>query len=271
MANADTEAPVNAYYKVTTRQAGTPEQVQYLDKLSRPVRTVMDGFSDTDRVATDIQYNARGLKTFESVPYHLDAESYGTYYDDYDPIGRLKEKRKQQADGTLTTEYTYSGFTTTIEAGDLPVMTRTYNSRKQLVSTTDSMGGTTRYAYDNMGNPIIIRDASGNDIKADYNGFGHKLEVDDPNMGNTVFITNGFGDVEHERDANQDTVDLTYDLLGSGGPVVRQIIQTRLYRILLLRLAGTSMATEQNVKLVCCAWSRKMEWKGSMSTTLPCV
>ena len=211
---ADADKPTHAAYRVVTRQAGAPEQIQYLDKLNRTLRTSLTAFDGTGKIFTDVTYDVRGLVSFESVPYLSGDARYGTTYIEYDFLGRLREKRKDQADGYLETKYVHAGFTTTITAGSLGAMSRTYNSKKQLVSTSDSLSNQTHYAYDNMGNPIVIRDANNNDIVADYNGLGHKLYVNDPNMGQTDFIVNGFGDVEFELDANKDTIDYEYDLLG---------------------------------------------------------
>jgi RHS repeat-associated protein len=213
-ASGDNNAPDYAEWKQVSVQMGSPEQTAYFDIFNRPLRTTVENFAGDGTYITDIEYDARGLNAFESAPYETGNSRYGTRYTAYDSLGRLTGKSVDQVDTSLVTRYIHSGFTTTIEAGNLPDMTRSYNSLNQLLHTQDADSGETHYAYDSMGNPIVIRDANGNDIKASYNGLGHKLYVDDPNMGRTDFINNSFGEVENENDANGDVLDYTYDTLG---------------------------------------------------------
>ncbi|WMS87509.1 hypothetical protein [Pleionea litopenaei] len=72
----------------------------------------------------------------------------------------------------------------------------------------------TRYAYDGMGNPIIMQDANGHSITAEYNALGQKKRVDDPNMGSKTFTYTGFGEVHSETDAKGITTTFEYDRLG---------------------------------------------------------
>lgn len=209
----DGTAPERAAFKMVTSQAGAPNQTQYFDKFNRVLRTVSVGFNAADNYLMDVSYDNLGRKTFESMPYKAGDASYGTHFNSYDNLNRLLQKTTDQADNTLTTVYVHSGFTTEITAGSLE-MSRTYNGNKQLISTIDDLGGSTQYAYDNMGNPVVIKDANGNLITANYNGLGHKLYVDDPNMGQSIFVNNTFGEVEVEQDANGDAIDFIYDSLG---------------------------------------------------------
>lgn len=207
-------APSYAFWQQVTRQVGAPEQIQYFDKLGRVLRSTVEGFDGSNEYVTDKEYNARGLVTFESVPYKDNHSRYGTSYTQYDSLGRLLAKDTDQADVDLSTSYSYSGYTATVDVDGLPDMTRTYNGANQLIYTVDAKGGTTRYAYDNLGNPIVIRDAKNNNIKAKYNGLGHKLYVDDPNMGRSDFVNNAFGEVESETDASNHVITYQYDTLG---------------------------------------------------------
>ncbi|BBM03558.1 RHS repeat-associated core domain-containing protein [Microbulbifer sp. GL-2] len=94
------------------------------------------------------------------------------------------------------------------------LMSRTYNGLQQLTETVDALSGTTRYAYDGAGNPIVLQDANSNRITANYNTLGQKEWVDDPNMGAKSFTYTGFGEVETEIDGNLDITSFTYDRLG---------------------------------------------------------
>ncbi|MEX2964351.1 polymorphic toxin type 43 domain-containing protein [Microbulbifer sp. TYP-18] len=106
-----------------------------------------------------------------------------------------------------------TGFTTDIQVNGR-TMSRTYNGLQQLTETVDALGGSTRYAYDGAGNPIVLQDADTNRITAKYNALGQKDWVDDPNMGLKSFTYTGFGEVETETDGNLDVTSFVYDRLG---------------------------------------------------------
>ncbi|WP_444900371.1 RHS repeat domain-containing protein [Microbulbifer sp. VAAC004] len=182
------------------------------------IRTEVQAFDGSDWIARTVTYNALGQTTFESVPHYASSgTSYGTRYLDYDTFGRALHKTVNQTNGQqLDVTYTHeqaSGFTTDILVNGR-TMSRTYNGLQQLTETVDALSGTTRYAYDGAGNPIVLRDASSNRITAKYNALGQKEWVDDPNMGSKSFTYTGFGEVETEIDGNLDITSFTYDRLG---------------------------------------------------------
>ncbi|MFS1526289.1 RHS repeat-associated core domain-containing protein [Microbulbifer sp. 2304DJ12-6] len=207
-----------AVFKAIQQQAGTPMQIIYHDRLGRVIRTEAQAFDGSDWIARTVTYNALGQTTFESVPHYASSgTSYGTRYLDYDTFGRALRKTVNQTNGQqLEVTYTHeqgSGFTTSIQVNGR-LMSRTYNGLQQLTETVDALGGTTRYAYDGAGNPIVLQDAAGNRITARYNALGQKDWVDDPNMGSKSFTYTGFGAVEAEIDGNLDITSFTYDRLG---------------------------------------------------------
>ena len=205
----------NARYKISSYQAGAPEQHVYLDLLDREVGTDVSNFAGTADIRLRRSFNARGLVAFESVPHDVTTHSsLGTRYTDYDALGRGLVKEMDQSDGSvLTATYTHTRFKTDIDAGGL-LMHRIYNGLDQLVQTKDAMGGHTQYAYDAAGNPIVIADPGGHKIKSRYNSLGFKEFVDDPNMGLKSFSYNAVGEVLTETDANLNTLTYTYDDLG---------------------------------------------------------
>ncbi len=197
---------------VASYQTGTPKQVNRVDILGRPVRNETTGFND-DLIYQDISYNARGLIASESAPYTAGGIIHNTTYKNYDVLGRAGKKVTPQTNGNLTVTYTYKGFKTDITTADLS-MSRSYNGLKQLVQTTDALGGITQYRYDGGGNPIKIEDAAGNIISAHYDKLGRKTWVDDPNQGKTTFSYNAFGELLSETDANSATITYTMDTFG---------------------------------------------------------
>lgn len=209
----DADAPSDAAYQYYVVDAAGGESVQYFNKFGMLLRTKTKGF-DGSSIFVNKVYNEKNLVHFESTPSFSVNNTSGSYYE-YDDLLRVINKQTDQTDGqVLNVNYIHSGHSTTIEASDLPDMSRTYDVAGRLIKTVDAMNGVTRYAYDGMSNPIVIRDALGNDIVAQYNGFGHKLYVNDPNMGRSDFIYNGFGELQQETDANNDVISYLYDGLG---------------------------------------------------------
>ena len=206
----------HAVYRVTQVQAGNPTVHRYFDRLNREVTSLTRNFQNTNWLRDHRRYDERGLLAWESKQRDVaDDSAYTyTYYESYDALGRLLEKRTPQANGGhLSTSYYYDGLVTEISAGSLS-MKRKYNGLSQLVWTEDAMQGMTRYAYDGAGNPISLQDANSHTIHAWHNALGHKTKVNDPNMGIKTFGYNTFGEVELETDANGDTLTMDYDVLG---------------------------------------------------------
>jgi RHS repeat-associated protein len=203
----------NTVYKLATFQAGSPTVYEHKDMFNRSLLAETVGFDGTSLYAYTT-VNALGQKLFESVPSTNRSTTLGTHYNSYDALGRLTSRTTHNAGGTLLVEYRYDGHKTYIQAGDMPEMSRTHSGTGQLMQTTDSLDGVTQYAYDGMGNPIVMRDAKGNDITAQYNALGQKQWVNDPNMGQKTFTYTGFGEVHTELDANGNTTRYVYDNLG---------------------------------------------------------
>jgi RHS repeat-associated protein len=209
----------NAVLMMVTRQAGVPESAVYQNALGQTLRTRTKGF-DGSNIYQDTIYDERGLVKKQS-NLHSGIASY-TNFDSYDALGRLKKKTSPQTNGNLVTEYSYNhansletkiDVTPSVSTSDTSItLYKTYNALKQLVSTTDANTGSTYYAYDGQGNPIVIKDAKGNQITAKYDALGRKEWVNDPNMGRTDFVYNAFGELESETDASANEITITYDV-----------------------------------------------------------
>lgn len=219
------ESSAATYYRFT-QQEGSPLQKVFYDLLNRERMKAVTGFGGLT-VYSRVDYNARGDKTFESVPSHSTNSTEGTTFVSFDALGRVTRKETDRAEGGwLVTDYIYSGHTTSIEANDgiTLFMNRTHGGDGKLIRTKDAHNGYTRYAYDSAGNPITLQDAKGASIYAFYNGLGHKTEVRDPNMGTKLFSYNTFGEVEFETDAKSVVTQTIYD--GLGRVVTRKIGST---------------------------------------------
>ncbi len=224
----DTDEPTLAVMQVTTTQSGAPTQKTYTDKLGRSLRSAVAGFEKDQWIFQDKTFDHKGNLTFESIPKDSSGSQYGMTYSGFDVLGRPTTKVTSQACGAdMTATYTYDGFKTEVDVvdgctgGKTLNMRRTYNSLKQLVRTLDAnktnenlQGGITRYAYNNLGLPIVITDTGGNNIVATYNALGQKTQVIDPNQGTTNFVYNGFGELQQETRVGSSTITYVTDELG---------------------------------------------------------
>ena len=210
----------NIRYKVSSYSAGTPISVDYKDKLNRVILSKTEAFEASGWTYVNRTYDSLGRLTFESIPSSSSSETKGTSYSQFDALGRLEKKAVDQPDGNqMNVTYSYSGHETSITAKDSDgnasiSMSRTYSGNGQLMQTTDALEGKTKYAYDAMGNPIVLQDAKGQSVKAKYNALGQKLTINDPNMGAKTFAYTPFGEIYSETDANSDTFYFVYDELG---------------------------------------------------------
>ena len=209
----------NIRYKVTTYQAGSPQSSVYKDRFNRVIAATTEGFVNNNPIYTVTQYDRLGRKTFESIPSFNSTETRGTHYQSFDVLGRLLKRKIDQPHGqTMEVTYQYNRHRTIIEATDITrmktlSMKRSYSANGQLIQTTDALKKVTYYAYDAMGNPIVLKDANGNPIKATYNALAQKQSVNDPNMGVKTFTYSPFGEVLRETDAKNQTTAFTYDKL----------------------------------------------------------
>ncbi|WP_197412268.1 RHS repeat-associated core domain-containing protein [Rheinheimera sp. EpRS3] len=206
----DNNAPDRAVWMQVIIQTGTPQQRIYFDALGRELRKSSVGFQG-DWINLDTEYNERGLVIRQTSPWQAGSAAGETLYSGYDELGRPLGK---SSPGGLQVSYQYSGLDTSIVADGTLTMSRSYNSLKHLMQTTDAKGGVTYYRYNGRGLPIVLQDANGVQLSAGYNALGQKLQVKDPNQGDSSYQYNGFGELEQETDANGLAVRFDYDLLG---------------------------------------------------------
>ena len=214
----DNHAPNHAVIQLLQVASGQPMKKVYQDNLGRTLRIAVESF-DGRWLFTDSHYDSLGRKVFESMPFYLGETPYGITYSAFDDFDRPAQKLTRGNCGDMTTSYTYADFTTNISVSDgcyykTINMSKTYNSRNQLVATVDALNGITRYAYNGQGQPIVIADAKNNVIKARFDAFGRKVNVNDPNQGVTQFHYNGFNELQQEVRSNGVTLRYITDTLG---------------------------------------------------------
>jgi len=214
--------PSLASYSVTQVQDGTPTSVSYFDANNRAIQTKTQSFTGS-WVYTSKTFGARGQVFNETQPNDGYVGAITTTYSHHDALGRVGTKSVDNYPMEYTTRYTYNGLTTNISVtpdrnttGGVTAfnVSRTYNSLKQLIRTTDAKSKKSYFAYKANGSPSVIKDANGNLIKAHYNGLGHKTSLDDPNMGHWEYRYNALGELRYQKDATNITSVFNYDKIG---------------------------------------------------------
>ncbi len=227
-------------YKVQTRKLGAPVMTSWLDKNGQAVLTQSKhsgGTSYTVNLVNPLGQVELTTEPFSNVGF--DAEYHFTL-NTYDERGRLSERLTRVGDlnggnsqcwrdtlydterGQTRIDAYYIGAGCDQDAlGDLTnglTMYRSYDAVGMLRETIDVNNKTTRYWYDAVGNPHVIRDAMNNDITTEYDDLGRKKKVIDLNMGDKYFTYNSFGEVIMEQDEQQFNTGLAnymhYDDLG---------------------------------------------------------
>ncbi|MFH7015999.1 FG-GAP-like repeat-containing protein [Flavobacterium sp. FlaQc-47] len=199
---------------VRTLPAGGGENVETFDDLGRKVqegfRSITGSFSYTDYF---YDIHDRNYKTSEP---HFNSY-YGPWNETkYDVYGRVKQSTS--ATGKIT-DILYSGLTTTVNDGTKS-KTSVKNAIGNVVSMTDTPGGTIRYTYFANGN-LKESDYAGVKTTIKQDGWGRKTELNDSSAGIYTYAYNAFGETTSETTPNGMT---TYILDPVSGKVTRKTI-----------------------------------------------
>ncbi|OMQ12516.1 hypothetical protein BXU01_06465 [[Flexibacter] sp. ATCC 35103] len=172
-------------------------------------KTIMGTFAYVDYVY-DIQ--DRNYKVSE--PYF---GSSGTQWNEtlYDIYGRVKQNISFTG---KSTDINYSGLTTTVNDGTKS-KTSVKNAIGNVISMTDTPGGTIRYTYFANGN-LKESDYAGVKTTIKQDGWGRKTELNDSSAGVYTYAYNAFGETTSETTPNGAT---TY-LLDAVGKVTQKTI-----------------------------------------------
>ncbi|MDD5150456.1 MAG: FG-GAP-like repeat-containing protein [Flavobacterium sp.] len=120
-----------------------------------------------------------------------------------------------------TTTISYSGLTTTVNDGTL-TKTSTKNSLGNIVTMTDTPGGTITYAYFANGN-LKSSDYDGIATTLEQDGWGRKTKLTDPSAGEYTYTYNDLGESLTETTPNGTT---TYTLNAVGKLTNKTIVGT---------------------------------------------
>ncbi len=114
---------------------------------------------------------------------------------------------------TVVYEYNARGQVVRITSA-AGVITRTYNSRDNLLSETDAEGRTTTFTYDDQDNRLTEADALGNTTRYSYDPKGQPLTITNAKGGVTTYTYDAKGNVTSTKDPLGNTITSTYNTRG---------------------------------------------------------
>lgn len=172
-------------------------------------------------VNTARTYDSYGRIASAGVPFSL--SSNGGWVYGYDLLGRATSAQLIQPGGGVDRAYSaaYSGRATRVTDPLTNVKTYITDVAGHLRRVTDplpsngaAIGATTAYDFDDFGNLNKTTDAIGTVWSASYNLRGFRNYVSDPNAGVWNFQGDSLNEATQWTDANNQTFQLKYDLLG---------------------------------------------------------
>ncbi len=183
-------------FKITIGDDGSRSTSQ-IDAYGREVRkgtkTINNKWS-----YIDLEYDSDDRLISESHPYFSDASATVWKETKYDVYGRLIQAVSLKTASTpgKVVNYTYSGLTTTEDDG-IKSKQSVYNALGQIISLTETPGGTITYSYYANGN---LKESvyEGRKIKLEYDGWGNKTKLEDPSAGIYTYQYNAFGELTKE-------------------------------------------------------------------------
>ena len=197
-------------YAVTSTATNEPMTTVIYDALNREVRSTQQRFDGTT-LMVDKAYDTYGNLNKESYPYKSGSPTYKQYT--YDSYNRLTGK----SEAGKTTNYSYSGLSTTVSDGTMSTTTTT-DELGGVVSATDP-AGTINYTLNGAGNPTSISapSSSGSNptTTISYDSYGRRTSIADPSHGTTTYVyhsTEGY--LQSETNAKNQTTSYVCDLYG---------------------------------------------------------
>ncbi|WP_395052173.1 FG-GAP-like repeat-containing protein [Flavobacterium sp.] len=186
------------------------------DILAREIRKGSKNLNGTWTYITT-EYDVFGRKYRVSEPYFNTASptQWTTYnYDDYSrPIKTTSFTGK-------IVNTTYAGLSVNV-ADSVMSKSKTFDANNQVISTTDSPGGTINFTYDANYN-LIESDYDGIKITVAYDNWGRKIQLVDPSSGTNTYSYNAYGEIKTEGNPKGST---TYSYHGLSGRLLTKSIQ----------------------------------------------
>lgn len=231
---------------------------EYLDGLGRKIKETTTG-EDGKTIVTDYYYDEMGRNYRTRGPYFDNSSDpkpwTQTYYDSRGRIDHINTSHETQ--GTVTTQYYYSGLTTRVKDPDdkQKAETKDYLGRIiRVTEYTEEGEKYTNYSYNDAGDLMTVTDARGNVLSFSYDSLGRKRAMNDPDMGRWSYTYDPNGNLKTQSDPKRQTITLEYDQLNrliskgysNGDPTVTYNYDTSINGIGLLHSASNGIVTTLN-------------------------
>jgi YD repeat-containing protein len=200
-------------YQVTATSTGMPATYDFYDSLNRLLAHEQVAFDGGLYIEKNITYDSFGRVSNSYRPYIYGQSAFATSFS-YDALGRMLTST---APNNLVTNYSYSGFTTTvtvINSTGAQTTSKVVNTQGWTTSTTDAAGKVTNFTHDPHGNLLTTTDPKLNKVIMTYDLKGRKTGMNDPDMGAWTYIYDALGQLKSQTDAKAQTTTMVYDLLG---------------------------------------------------------
>lgn len=234
-AAADPAAPVpqpprtGSARRERSGQAGTLDQVAYLDSRGRTLAVLAEGEGDAGRewVATEVsRYAARGPVAAQLQPHYRSGDAWAppdpavpALRFRYDPVGRMVEQlrpggaRVRQEHGP---GWVRSQEETTLAGQRHHVVTTRLDAQRRVVAVeheTSTGTAVTRYRYAARDRLVAVELADGGRVMLTSDLLGRLLAQDAPATGRTRFVLDAAGNQAGRLLANGGSTSTTFDAL----------------------------------------------------------
>ena len=208
--------------KITTNAIGL-SSIEYIDGLGRKYKTVSSGEDGMVQrnITSEVFYNNRGLQESESLPHYVDEAvdqiSYVRY--EYDIRGRVKKTISdfpgtlKDAEGTVNYISPLYVETTDPRGHKKGTLKDVYGNIVDVTEFTQGGVYHTYYEYDTKNNLLKTTDAQGNITRIFYDSIGRKLKMIDPDMGTWTYEYDAVGNLVKQTDAKGQELTFEYDVL----------------------------------------------------------
>lgn len=227
---------------VKTKIATTGDDGSYseelFDDLARKITSGVRDISGVTISSVSYLYDIYNRNIKVSEPYSGTGPTQWneTKYDEY---GRTDQKISFTG---KTVSVSYSGLTTTVNDGT-KTKTSVKNALGNVVSMTDTPGGTINYTYFANGN-LKSTNYDGVVTAIEQDGWGRKTKLTDPSAGTYTYAYNGFGETISETTPNGTT---TYTLNAVGKLTAKTISGTNTNSSTIYNYNGTTKLLDSSI------------------------
>ncbi len=207
-----TGALANCVYYAQTTSPSQPLQFVYYDRLGRDLEAKTKAFETGKDILVQKAYNTKGQTTSVSTPYFSGGTAYNTVFT-YDNFGRISEEN--YANNTKKLTHAYSArqlITTNSSASPSQSETKLFDDMGNPVKVKDSNNNELRYSYNSTGQVDTIYTLDGT-VTTQFDSYGRPVTVNDPDAGTVTYTYYATGEIKSQV-KNGKTTSFTYNRNG---------------------------------------------------------